>query len=947
MKAANFNVCKSRKSILLIFLFYLLNFTFFTGYTQPNFGTGSGRQPGAGTGNMPNANLSASIKNMEYFTKLTIPWNMYEPQRDEYDPLLCWDCYVYTYHYKIRERIRQGKYLVIELNTAVDIPYWLFNSPDNVEKVVSRDQDGNQRTFPDYRNNNYVARIYKLFNSLFKTINDTFYGDEKYITGIKLDLGVHNLYKAYLEEYVSGSQEAFDYFEDINNWIAYTKKIYKSIEVIKNSYANTGHIGIFINCGPYDLPQAEKTYTWFNDNLQKPWFSTSFLTHGYALNNDKTAFSWLGKDILWRKKNNETPLPYTYSDYSWDSDKYNLYKQYIVWNIYWQCLYNLHWGGHFLDLENSLIEYGNENVHKQVLEFYNFYAGQKEKLDAPGAFCALRDGLDAADTQRFPTNKYGKLSDRIGRAEKIRRQFSDKGCIQGDPNLIYADSQTVHYGNYYSPQLNDIGWDTYSRPYRMNLRLLNETDGIGYWQVGYPSQPYGRYAMGINKNNKNKLFFDLNDKIFSNGALKAKKEVQFRVTYFDKGKGKFKLFYDAKKNKNKNIMTIKKTNSKIWKTVKSGWIKDAYFGNRANSKSDLYLMNPDNDIDIIHMVDIRFSSQKPQPPQRLRVSSREYKINLSWLENQEDNISYYKIYKKVGTDGVYKLLGTSVRNAYTDTDVEIRTRYFYRISAVNDNEQESNLSDEKYGESRYHSVYPPENLTAEIRGKCVYLEWDQHSNMSSITYIVFRRNHGSTAIDKYIYLSRRESSYLDCSVGTGTYDYTVAALSWGEYPSLECPPVTVTVSGIEEAYRIAPSGDITICADNNGYYCEFPCELQIRGYPENLAQQALLQFRSNGIKTDIISAKLYLYTENLKAPVTLAVVENWQINYTAWNRKPEIIEIVGTINNGNKWLVFDVTGHVLPNKIHSFALMSDSEEVISFSSSQGQNPPVLEYELAP
>jgi hypothetical protein len=48
-------------------------------------------------------------------------------------------------------------------------------------------------------------------------------------------------------------------------------------------------------------------------------------------------------------------------------------------------------------------------VDTTSFNFFNFYAGQKNASKSPGAFCVFRDGLDAADTKRFPESKYGPV----------------------------------------------------------------------------------------------------------------------------------------------------------------------------------------------------------------------------------------------------------------------------------------------------------------------------------------------------------------------------------------------------------------------------------------------------------------------------------------------------------------------------------------------------------
>lgn len=82
----------------------------------------------------------------------------------------------------------------------------------------------------------------------------------------------------------------------------------------------------------------------------------------------------------------------------------------------------------------------------------------------------------------------------------------------------------------------------------------------------------------------------------------------------------------------------------------------------------------------------------PLPPQGLTAfSSLNDRIDLEWDENIEPDIDHYTIYRQ-NTAGEFEIIGTSEDNSFSDSQVENGVEYYYRITAVDDGQLESDLS---------------------------------------------------------------------------------------------------------------------------------------------------------------------------------------------------------------------------------------------------------------
>ena len=288
-------------------------------------------------------------------------------------------------------------------------------------------------------------------------------------------------------------------------------------------------------------------------------------------------------------------------------------------SFYWTAISALHGGLHIWNLTTSAREWAVRNNYWEHAHFFNKYAGEIYPSSARGAFCALREGLDASDKIKFPESQFG-------RAERSNRQryidicnaFSSRGAKMDDPTSVIGGQV---YQRRYQNGLNDAGWNIFRGNYERFLHQVNANEtSVGWWRVGRmitKSTPvYARFARGFdNANGKNNMYFNINDKFFSNAALNGAYPVTVRVVYYNNGTGQWALKYDAVGNSQKTAYTVTKSNSGTWKE-KSVTLNDAYFGNRCPNNSDLMLTSVDNNDDIFHMIELTRDAEGPssEPP---------------------------------------------------------------------------------------------------------------------------------------------------------------------------------------------------------------------------------------------------------------------------------------------------------------------------------------------
>lgn len=99
------------------------------------------------------------------------------------------------------------------------------------------------------------------------------------------------------------------------------------------------------------------------------------------------------------------------------------------------------------------------------------------------------------------------------------------------------------------------------------------------------------------------------------------------------------------------------------------------------------------------------------------TASSSSSISLSW--NSVNGASYYNVYWASSAFGSYSEAGYTYTNSYTDTGLSASTTYYYRVSAVNSNGDESELSTYTAATTSGGGVWPPSSTTSLSSGTWV------------------------------------------------------------------------------------------------------------------------------------------------------------------------------------------------------------------------------------
>ena len=172
----------------------------------------------------------------------------------------------------------------------------------------------------------------------------------------------------------------------------------------------------------------------------------------------------------------------------------------------------------------------------------------------------------------------------------------------------------------------------------------------------------------------------------------------------------------------------------------------------------------------------------PSSPQNLKSSPGDGYVVLSWAAPSSDGgsaITEYRIYR--GTSYGKEVLLDSVtapRTLYKDTAVKNGQTYYYKVSAVNKEEEGTSASTKATPTSSVTTPSAPRNLIATAGDRVVSLNWNApvDDGGSAITEYTIYRGTSSDA-ESYLYsVSAPTTSYTDRTVTNDLiYYYKVSA----------------------------------------------------------------------------------------------------------------------------------------------------------------------------
>ncbi len=498
----------------------------------------------------------------------------------------------------IDQATERGQYIYLGIGFGPSAPQWIYDN--GVPKVFTTEEGPKKHEkwpyYPYYLDNDYKRYFKKFLIGLGEFLKDQPENKLSKIVFMQVKTGCTGDEAAYKGK---ANNPEYELSKSGKEWSDFRLFAFETYRQIFNS--KELHIPLLFNS--IDQASFPTEWEWLSTKIGSGYgIKQGALIRGHHLTGERTIVEEWSPHLVNPK--DLALFSRSEMDQTWQRP---LYQINIELGFYWGILNGLNQGLSVWDLSNSALKEAGENPEIQAyLRFFNKYANQIYPETSTKAFIALHEGLDAADTKKFPESKYGAASsNNQERYEAICKDpvYASRGAKMDD---LYSATRGQVYQRRGQTGYNDAGWDILPGNYSRFIKQIDpDVSSIGLFRIDGPitadSPIYSRFARSFdNSSGKNAMYFKLHDDFIREKATK----ITFNVIYYDNEKGsKWEFQYDSGKKKLKTAFKITCEGDKKWKTH-TVTISDAVLNQNGPMGSDFALVNTDDKDDIFHLIEV-------------------------------------------------------------------------------------------------------------------------------------------------------------------------------------------------------------------------------------------------------------------------------------------------------------------------------------------------------
>ena len=494
---------------------------------------------------------------------LILKWNQLEPKPGNY-----------AFDKQLGEPLRMAQaddlYVTLMIWVGPTCPDWIYEKgvplviTDRKVNALGQKTDG-QKRYPYYLHPEYKKRFMGLIDAFGEYVNNLPPELRKRIVFVQSAEGSTGDGQPYkgdpLEAKYGISKDVWNDFR-LETWQRYRNAV-PGIPILVNSDANSG-----------------RETEWLLDNMDVIALKHGMFSHGYHVSDNVgrlATFQTLEAEAKMRGK----PV-LTRGEMDGELFVMGWSKRNIPQALYWSGLFASHCR---LDIWNVPREALKDPANWPAAAVFNKYAGHTDPATAPAAFCALRDGLDASDFDRFPEDMFGGKPGKKSEQQRYLRiaaAHAKYGARMADPEKALGGGML----NRKRSGPNDVGWGIWPGNYGRFLTQIEPGSGdVGLWNID--DSIYGRFARAFeHASGKTQMQFRL-DEAFNAKAARVK------ITYLDEGLGEWSLFAGQKK-----ALDVRNTDSGLWKVL------EASVSGSELKRVEFSLRHKKGDDTIFHMIEI-------------------------------------------------------------------------------------------------------------------------------------------------------------------------------------------------------------------------------------------------------------------------------------------------------------------------------------------------------
>lgn len=490
------------------------------------------------------------------------------------------------------------KLVKVSINVGPDSPKWLYENGVPLVKVIDN-KPGKHDKWPDYpyyMNENYKKYYHELIRQFSLFLRNQPEDKFKCIAFVQVKTGSTGD-----EEPYKGRPEDDKYSISKDEWLTFR---FDAFNTFKKYFNDVTDHQITLTFNRVDPEKQPEEFNWVMTKLNP---SIGFGIKGGAYNRGHHLSGENTYKTNWYKYlvNPKGLKLFSASemDQSWRKGYFTI--NYEV-GFYWAVVSGLNVGLSSTNLSRGAVEYAMEHPEiREIYKMYNKYAQQVYPSTAKYAYSILHEGLNSANTVKFPESIYGEAKEKnLDRYTKICKAYESRGARMDD--LKAAATGQVNQRDY-QKGYNDAGWDIPDGNYeRFLTQLKPEETSIGLFRVrgeiNKSSSRYDRFARSFeNATKKNTMYFQFDEELF---AASKPDTLKFKITWLDKNAGStWELRYNYGKKSFKSALKVKGVGDYKWKT-ETITIKSPIVNGKGKFGSDFMLVNTDKKDDIFNGIEV-------------------------------------------------------------------------------------------------------------------------------------------------------------------------------------------------------------------------------------------------------------------------------------------------------------------------------------------------------
>jgi hypothetical protein len=544
----------------------------------------------------PNVDFIKGIESQEQ-------WNVCEAIKDNFDFSI--------FQRDIDKAYANKVYVRFSINVGPDAPLWMYdndtdstnNSYPQVQKIST--SGGNDKPgwpiYPQYLSATYKTYYYRLIQKFAEFLRSQPEEKFRYIAFVQVKTGC------------TGDECAFKGNVDVaaNDiavavWEQFRVEAFDQFKKYFNDVPNHRIPLTFNNVDPDKEVLANK---WLMSQVDR---SIGFGLKGGAFNrgihlNDEQSFANTWIPYLVNPKGLEL-FSASEMDGTWELKCFQTCPDI---SFYWCALGGINTGLSCNDLNKTSLEY--VLAHPSCVETFRMftrYAQQVYPATATVGFCVFHEGLNAANTVKFPLKDYGNqpaVRSNIQRYLAIvsSPKYKNRGALAEDTSIYMTQGQVAERANLKA--YNDVGWEINEGNIERFFTQINpDSTSIGLFRVRgkitTSSMKYDRFARSFeHSTDKDTMYFKFDPEMFVNS--KARK-LNFKIIWLDKNAGSTWSFrYKSPQGIINALQPVIGIGDNQWKTVTFS-IADAILDKSGRFGSDCMLVNTDNTDDIFNSIEV-------------------------------------------------------------------------------------------------------------------------------------------------------------------------------------------------------------------------------------------------------------------------------------------------------------------------------------------------------